>query len=199
MRIHPIIPVLALAAAFDATTAQAQQTAWRVEGRLVPGVALQRGIFGDDSPRTERATGITVGGHVLARRSGRFAWVFEGALQPNALRNPHFDETVSSLYLQFGPEFGRRVHVRPTAGIALQSWSGSRSCGCFDVAPAAGIAVGVEHAVGPAVRVTPEFFARGSIGYGIFQSSMGVQVGVGWGRQSLTGGQESRSGRLHRK
>jgi hypothetical protein len=183
MRVHPIIPVLALAAAFDATIAQAQQTARRVEGRLVPGVALQRGIFGDDSPRTGQETGITIGGQVVARRSGRFAWVFEGALQPNALRNPHFDETVSSLYLQFGPEFGRRVHVRPTVGIALQSWSGSRACGCFDAAPAAGVAVGVERAVGQAVRMTPEVFARGSIGYGIFQSSMGVQVGVGWGRK----------------
>ena len=183
MRAHLIIPVLTFAAAFDVTAAQAQQTARRVEARLVPGIALQRGVFGDDAPRSRQETGLAVGGHILARRSDRFAWVFEGVLQPNGLQNPHFDERVSSLYLQFGPEFGRRVHVRATAGIALQSWSGSRSCGCLDMAPAAGLAVGVERAVGPAVRITPEFFARGSIGYGIFQSSMGVQVGVGWRNQ----------------
>jgi hypothetical protein len=182
MRVHPIIPALALAAAFHATVAHAQQTAHRLEARIVPGIALQRGIFGDDDPRTRQATGATVGGHVLARRSERFAWVFEGVLQPNGLQNPHFDEAVSSLYLQFGPEIGRRVHVRPTAGIAVQGWSGSRSCSCVGTALAAGVAVGVARTVGPEVRIAPEFFARGSAAPGIFTSSMGVQVGVGWGR-----------------
>ena len=182
MRSQLVVPAVALLAALDVGVVLAQQTASRVEARLVPGVAFQHGIFGDDHPKAIDAVAMSVGGHVLARRSERFAWVFEGTLHPNGLQNPHFDETVSSLHLQFGPEFGHRVHVRPTFGIAVQSWSGTRSCGCVDIAPAGGIAGGSEHAVGARVRITPELFARASMAAGAFTSAVGVQVGVGWKR-----------------
>ncbi len=182
MRSHLVVPALALFAALDVGVVLAQPTASRVEARLVPGVAFQHGIFGDDDPKAIDAVAMSVGGHVLLRRSERFAWVFEGTLHPNGFQNPHFDENVSPLHLQFGPEFGHRVHVRPTFGIALQSWSGTRSCGCVDMVPAGGIASGSEHAVGSRVRIVPEPFARGSIAAGAFISAVGAQVGVGWKR-----------------
>jgi hypothetical protein len=182
MRSHLVVPALALLAALDVGVVLAQQTASRVEARVVPGLAFQHGIFGDDHPKAIDAVAMSVGGHVLARRSERFAWVFEGTLHPNGLQNPHFDENVSSLHLQFGPEFGHRVHVRPTLGIALQSWSGTRSCGCVGMALAGGIAGGSEHAVGSRVHIIPELFARASMATGVLTSAVGVQVGVGWKR-----------------
>ncbi len=183
MRSTLILPALTLIATLGTVEARAQPpVASGVEGRLTIGVASQYGIFGDDSPKDVRSVAPAFGGHVLARRSSRFAWVFEGALHPGGLNNPHFDESVNSLYLQAGPEFGRRVHVRPTIGVALQGWSGSRSCGCLDLALAAGLAGGTTHTVGAGVHITPELFARGAGSVGALTSAVGVQVGVGWQR-----------------
>jgi hypothetical protein len=184
MRVTFIVPALTLVAALNPAHAQAQpQPASGVEARLTAGVGRQYGVFGDDSPKDSQGVAPSVGGHLLARRSPRFAWVLEGTLHPAGLKNPHFDESVSSLYVQFGPEFGRRVHVRPAVGMAVQSWSGSRSCQCMDLALAGGVAAGTAHLVGAGVRVTPELFARGAMAVGAFTSAVGVQVGVGWTRR----------------
>jgi hypothetical protein len=179
MRAHLIITTVVTIAALQASTLQAQQ-APNVAARVALGVAYERGIFGDDDPRSHGETGLTIGGQLWKPLSGSKALVFEGTFQPNALENPHYDENVHVLHLQIGPQFGRRLYFRPTGGFAVRFWSGSQSDSGTDGAPAVGVAIGHRQAVGASYEASPEFFLRVSAPIsGVTTWLLGLQVAVG--------------------
>jgi hypothetical protein len=158
---------------------QAQPAADRVDVRFVPGLSHENGIFGDDDPRAHGETALTLGVHVWMPRSSWRAFVFEASFPVNALENPHFDEQLTALFLQMGFELGRTVYVRPSAGVALQSWSGSFASDSFGVAPAVGLAIGHHRQVGRGFHISPELVTRVSMAVGILTWSVGVQVPIG--------------------
>lgn len=164
----------------EAGGAKAEGAKADVVGRLALGVVSQGGIFGDDNPREQSAIAPTIGGQVWKRFSASKALVFEGTLQPKGLQNPHFDEQVNVLSLQLGPELGRRLYVRPSGGFAMRLWSGSRSNGGIDFAPALGVAIGRRQAVGARYEASPEFFMRTTGPTdGALTWMIGVQVPIG--------------------
>jgi hypothetical protein len=101
------------------TAANAQDPApGTVDVRFVPGIVRQGGIFGDDSPETAAATtGFTLGLQVRTANTRRTGFSLELTFQPIGVRNPHFDESLRSLYVLAGAEIGRRTYVRPAAGV----------------------------------------------------------------------------------
>ena len=166
-------------AALQASTLLAQQ-APKVTARVALGIAYEHGIFGDDDPSPHGETGLTIGGQLWRPSSGSKVLVFEGTFQSNALENPHFDENVHLLYVQIGPQFGRRLYFRPTGGFVVRSWSGSQSDGGTDGAPAVGVAIGHRQAVGSSYEVAPEVFVRVSAPIsGVTTWLLGLQVLVG--------------------
>lgn len=152
------------------------------EARLVVGAALQQGIFGDDDPRARSEYGPTIGVQVCPRRPGVAGFCVEALLEPNAVRNPHFDESLQQLHLQAAVRIGGRTYVRPSAGVAVQMWSGTMAESGVGLAGAAGAAIGHDFQIGAGVRVSPEVVARASLAFGVFTTSLGVQVPIGWGR-----------------
>lgn len=88
--------------------------------RVAGDVVSQSGIFGDDAPlRSTPQLGATLSIAIRRHPTHQVGLAFETAFEPMPIRNPHFDESVSRVYVQLGPEFGRRVYVRPTAGGAV--------------------------------------------------------------------------------
>lgn len=148
-------------AVLDATAVHAQHSSPRVAARIVPGVAYEIGVFGDEQTRRHTEVGVTIAAQLWTRWSDSKSVVFEGAFQPNALENPFFDEKVRVLYLQVAPEFGRRTYLRPSAGLALRFWSGSETEETVDGALALGLAIGPPGRVGCPVRdLSRVFLAR---------------------------------------
>lgn len=164
------------------SNAASAQTTTSAAFRAGAGVGADGGVFGDDDPKSERRPGLTLGVQARAGVARRTGFVFETAWQPIGIANPHFDETLTTLYLQAGPEIGRLTYVRPTFGVGLQSWSGSRSCRCLELAPAAGLAVGRQFQITPTVSIRPEFYSRAAMTVGAVGWQMGVQVPVGWSK-----------------
>lgn len=147
--------------------------------RLAAGVVAQGGTFGDDAPRdAARMFGPTFSAGIRRHPTHMVGLAFEAAFEPRPVRNPHFDERVSRVLLQIGPEIGRRVYVRPTAGGAVHFWSGSGSDSGVAMGPAFALAAGYRHTTNAGVRIQPEFVVRSSaeIGAGIW--SAGVQVAL---------------------
>lgn len=142
-------------------------------------MAYQTGVFGDEGTRTTSNGGVTIGGQLWARWSHSKAVVVEGVFQPVALSNPFFDESVRILFVQAGPEFGRRTYVRPSAGLALRFWSGSRASESLDAAFAVGVAVGRRIPVATRAEISPEFVFRITGRPGAVNTSVGVQVPIG--------------------
>jgi hypothetical protein len=166
-------PVVSLALAFS-TPALAQQPAGGAETRFSAGIVWQHGIFGDDDPEATSNTGVVLGMQVRHRTAGRVHASLEIALQPTGLRNPHFDETLRTLYVLAGPEIGRRTYVRPTAGVALQMWSGSLAESGANFALAIGVAVG-RRANTRRMWLNPEFIVRCSGSPGAASTMIGIQ------------------------
>jgi hypothetical protein len=179
MRTRQIAAALVVFGITNAGAAWAQLATDRVEVRFVPGVSHDTGIFGDDSPKAHGETALTLGAQVWMPRSSWRAFVFEGSFSLNALENPHFDEQLTALFLQMGFELGRTVYVRPSAGVALQSWSGAFASDSFGVAPAVGLTIGHRRHVRGGFHISPELVTRVSVGFGIFTWSVGVQVPFG--------------------
>jgi hypothetical protein len=152
--------------------------------RLVVGAALQRGIFGDDDPRAHSEYGPTIGVQVCPRRPGVAGFCFEALLEPNSVQNPHFDESLQQLHLQAGVRIGGRTYVRPSAGVAVQMWSGTMAESGLGLGIAAGAAIGRDVPIGRGIRLSPEIVARASFAWGVFTTSLGVQVPVAWGKRS---------------
>ena len=177
----PIGAVVVLISLALATAAQAQDRApGTVDVRFVPGIVGQGGIFGDDSPQTAATTaGLTLGLQVRTANTKRTGFSLDLTFQPVAVQNPHFDESLRSLYVLAGAEIGRRTYVRPAAGVALQMFSGA-----FAASPSLGLALGVgvghRRPVGDRMDVGVEFSAASSGSPGAAHWMMGVQVPIGW-------------------
>src|SRR5262249_18409729 len=77
-------------------TLHAQQTDTdRLSVRLAAGVVSQQGMFGDDHPLTSKPQpGSTISLVVRRHPTQRVGLAFETALEPVAIQNPHFDESV---------------------------------------------------------------------------------------------------------
>ena len=133
--------------AFSSLPAQAQTTdEERRSVRITAGIVSQHGIFGDDSPlRSAPQIGPTVAIGIRRHPEHLLGLAFEAAIEPVPVRNPHFDESVSRVYVQLGPEIGKRVYLRPMAGGALNFWSGSRSSSGLTFGPAFTLAAGYRH------------------------------------------------------
>ena len=173
--------LLLLVVAAAPARAQEKPTVGGAETRFAAGVVWQRGIFGDDDPEARSAPGVVVGMQVRHRTTGRVGASLELAFQPIGLPNPHFDESLHTLYLLAGPEVGRSVYFRPVGGVALQIWSGSRAESPFSFALAAGVAVGWSPTSRHG-RFRPELVVRCSASPGALSTMIGMQVGMGVGR-----------------
>jgi hypothetical protein len=146
--------------------------------RIAAGIVSQRGTFGDDHPLSSKSVGPTFSFGIRRHPVRRLGLAFEAALEPTAIRNPHFDESVSRLFLQIGSEIGRRVYVRPTIGGTVNAWSGAFSAGGLSLAPAATLAAGYKQTLGDGWQLQPEFVARGTAEIGAFTRSVGVQIAL---------------------
>ena len=159
------------------TTASAQQPSPGVDVRIAPGVVYQDGIFGDDDPKSASGIGAAISLQARGQTTRRTGFSFEATLQPIGLKNPHFDETLHTVYFVIGPEIGRRTYVRPVGGVALQLWSGSMAENGMNLALAAGVAVGHRRSVA-AHDVGIELVAKGSCTPGACSALIGVQIPV---------------------
>jgi hypothetical protein len=147
--------------------------------RLAAGVVSQQGMFGDDHPLTSKPQpGSTISLVVRRHPTHRVGLAFETALEPMAIHNPHFDESVSRLHIQLGAEIGRRVYVRPSVGGAINAWSGRFSAGGLSLAPAAALSVGYRHRLNAGWFLSPEFVTRAAAEVGAITRSVGVQIAV---------------------
>jgi hypothetical protein len=155
----------------------AQQAPSNADVRIAPGIVRQGGIFGDDDPESTAGYGFVIGAQMRGQMHRRTGFSFEATLQPVGIRNPHFDETLHTIYFLIGPEIGRRTYVRPVGGMALQAWSGSLAESGLNLALAFGLAVGHRKpAQGRDVGV--EGIARASCSPGACSFMLGVQVPV---------------------
>lgn len=147
------------------------------ETRFAAGVVWQQGVFGDDDPEARSSIGAIVGLQVRRRTTRTLGASFEIAVQPIGIRNPHFDESLHTIYALAGPEIGRRTYVRPTGGVALQIWSGSSAESGLGFALAAGVAVGRRAQAGHR-SFNPEFVIRCSASPGAAAVIVGGQVAI---------------------
>jgi len=155
----------------------AQQASSGADVRVAPGLVRQGGLFGDDDPESTAGPGFVIGTQLRGQMHRRTGFSFEATLQPVGIRNPHFDETLHTIYFLIGPEIGRRTYVRPAGGVALQAWSGSMAESGLNLALAFGVAVGHRWSVqGRDVGV--EGVARSSCTPGACSFMLGVQVPV---------------------
>ncbi len=147
--------------------------------RIAGGVVSQSGLFGDDDPlrsRPQLGTTLSIG---IRRHPAHLAGLaFEAALEPTPIKNRHFDERVSRVFLQLGPEIGRRVYVRPTAGGAVSFWSGTMSTSGLSLAPAFAVTAGYRHTLRGNVRIQPEAVVRVAAEVGALTWSTGAQIAV---------------------
>jgi hypothetical protein len=147
--------------------------------RLAAGAVSQKGTFGDDNPLPSASQlGPTLSVGLRRHPTHLVGLAFDAALEPTAVNNPHYDESVSHAYLQLGPEIGRRIYIRPTVGGSLNFWSGGFSSGSVSLGPAAALAVGYRQKLGADFTIHPEFIARTAIEIGALTHSVGVQVAV---------------------
>jgi hypothetical protein len=147
--------------------------------RIAAGVVSQRGTFGDDHPLSSQSqAGSTFSFAIRRHPTRRLGLAFEAALEPTPIRNPHFDESVSRLYLQIGSEIGRRINVRPAIGGTINAWSGAFSAGGLRLAPAATLSAGYKQTLSGGWQVQPEFVARGTAEIGAFTRSLGLQIAL---------------------
>ena len=162
--------------------------------RIAGGVVSQGGMFGDDAPlRSKPQLGATLSIGIRRHPTHQVGLAFEIAFEPMPIRNPHFDESVSRVYLQLGPEIGRRLYVRPTAGGAVSFWSGTMipvhdergeligsagGSGGLSLAPALGVTAGYRHTSRGDVRIQPELVIRVAAEVGAVTWSAGAQIAV---------------------
>jgi hypothetical protein len=150
--------------------------------RLAAGIVRQAGIFGDDAPKSSSGAGFVASFLVRGQMTRRTGASFELTLQPVGIDNPHFDETLRTVFALGGAEIGRTFYVRPAFGIGLQFWSGTSAESSGDIALAAGLSVG-RRRVG-SNRTDIEAILRCAGSPGALGWLVGVQVPVGVSRQS---------------
>jgi len=147
--------------------------------RIAAGVVSQSGMFGDDSAlQSKPQLGGTLSIGIRRHPTHKVGLAFETVFEPRPIRNPHFDESVSNAYLQLGPEIGRRVYVRPTAGGAIRFWSGTMSSSGLSLAPALAVTTGYRHTSRGGVRIQPELVIRAAVEVGAVTWSSGAQIAL---------------------
>lgn len=147
--------------------------------RIAGGVVSQGGMFGDNDPlRSKPQLGATLSIGIRRHPTHQVGLAFETAFEPMPIRNPHFDESVSRVYLQLGPEIGRRVYVKPTAGGAVSFWSGTRRDSVLSLAPALAVTAGYRHTSRGGVRIQPELVIRVAGEVGAVTWSTGAQIAL---------------------
>jgi hypothetical protein len=147
--------------------------------RATIGVVAQSGIFGDDDPRhSSRQLSPTVSVGIRRHPARVIGLAFETAFEPRPISNPHFDESVTRVFMQLGPEIGRRVYVRPTAGGSINLWTGTGNSQGLALTPGFAVAAGYRHTTRSRARVHPEVVARVSVEIGAVTWSAGAQIGV---------------------
>jgi hypothetical protein len=167
-----------LLAVATTSPAAAQAPEPAADVRVVVGVTLQGGVFGDDNPKGSRRIGLTVGVQRRWRAERRTGPVLDVAFQVLPTRNPHFDESLRVLSVQIAPEIGRTTYVRIGGGIALHFWSGPFAESPVGLGPSVGLAVGRAFTVGDGWRVRPEFAARASVEPGAAGWTLAAQVPI---------------------
>jgi hypothetical protein len=100
------------------------------------------------------------------------------ALEPTAIRNPHFDEAVRRVHVAVGLEIGRRVYVRPMIGAGVNLWSGDTQQP-LGFGPSLGLAVGASRRLGAGWSIGPEWVTRAAFEWGAYTWSSGVQLVIG--------------------
>jgi hypothetical protein len=179
--VRPNLAASLIALLACASAAAAQPAPPAVEVRFAPGLGGLGGVFGDDDPESSATLGLSVGVQVRRGPANRLGLSFEAAFEPTGLGNPHFDETLRTVYALVGPEIGSRLYVRPAGGLAMQFWSGAFAASGMSAAIAAGVAVGYRRGSAP-FRAGVEAVARASGSPGAASWFFGVQVPMSWGR-----------------
>jgi hypothetical protein len=110
--------------------------------RWGPGLAFQRGVFGDDVPKVDSEVGLTIAAQWCNQAARGSAFVLDSLIWLNRLENPHFEERLRLVHLQGGSQWGERTYVRAVVGIAFHFWSGPAAERAADLSLSAGIAVG---------------------------------------------------------
>jgi len=170
--------IAVLTLSVTAAAAQTQQPPpTGADVRVAVGIGQQGGVFGDDDPESSLGVGLSLAVQVRGQTARRTGASLEVAFHPIGIRNPHFDETLRTVFLLAGAEIGRTFYVRPAFGIGLQLWSGTRAESGGGFALGAGIAVGRKR-VGSA-RTGLEVMARCAGSPGAIGWMIGVQVPIG--------------------
>lgn len=165
-----IATALVIVAGVGPKAVYAQQPSDGAAYFLVPGLVYQQATFGDDDPRSAARFGPTIGVQFRGPRPRSMAFVFEATGQLHAVQNPHYPERFVPFYVQLGAQIGRRLYLRPSGGVALQSGS---------VAPVFGAAIGRDQRVGNKYLAGAEFIVRVSGSHGLFGWIAGLQVPIG--------------------
>jgi hypothetical protein len=85
-----LVFVVALGSIATVRGVDAQATTDRGSGfRWGPGLAFQRGVFGDDDPRVDAELGPTIAVQWCDLRSGAPALMLDSVIWLNRLENPH--------------------------------------------------------------------------------------------------------------
>lgn len=156
--------------AIHPSAAWAQQAKEGTVALMALGFVYQQAVFGDDNPRRNAGSGASIGIQIRGPRSGSRALVFEGTYHPNAVENPHYPEQFLPLCAQLGAQIGRRLYVRPSGGVAVQSGS---------FVPVLGVAIGREQVFGGKYLAGAEFVIRASGSRGLVGWIAGLQVPIG--------------------
>ena len=169
-----IVTVVVFASAGQGLAQEASPAPPPADVRVAVGLARQGGIFGDDDPESSSGVGASLSVQVRGQMRRRTGASFEVTFQPIAIRNPHFDESLQTVFLLAGAEIGRTLYVRPAFGIGLQMWSGSSAESAGSVALAAGISIGRRGVGSP--RTGIEAIARCAASHGALGWMIGAQV-----------------------
>jgi hypothetical protein len=167
------LAILFLIALFPAPALAQDTGASGVGARVLPGVAFQYGVFGDDNPRGRWETGLTLGGQLCMNRSEDRAFVVEGTVPFNWLDSPHGGEWVRAVPVLVGAQRGRDSYFRASIGVAVQFWRRQS----VDVAFAGSIGIGRNF--GTERWVASEGVLQIVAGPGFVKVSLGAQLPVG--------------------
>ena len=170
--------IVPLVIALSAATAFAQDTGGSAVGaRLVPGIAFQVGLFGDDDPRPHSETGLTLGAQMCMNRSADRAVVAEATMPFNWLDNPHGGEWVRAVPVLVGYQRGRDTYFRAGIGVVVEFWKSARGRRTVEVGLAGSVAVGRNFGSQRAVATEGVLQIMGAPGF--FGLSLGAGVPVG--------------------
>jgi hypothetical protein len=147
--------------------------------RLVPGVSLVRGVFGDDSPRSIVRLAPSVGVQICSSESPDRALVVEGTFWPTWPENPHFPGRYGASDFGVGWRRGDRAYIRAGFGMTLYWPWPHRTTGTRDHGVAFGGILVAGRDLGGQGNAALEGVVRVAFAPGLLVFSTGAQVPVG--------------------